>query len=522
LDRADVVCSRLLARQMTGGRVSATEALAAFKPVSACWALFDQLVPSRVLGWSDIDPLLRAALEQGQTGNASRFAAYLFGDSDMNDYRALMRDPRKWLERQQRPQTRARIELVTLALSRLARGDREQNAAYVAGTWAQAIPKQDLQWVWGQFGLVAALRVDDDAVQWYRRSGSAPMTDYNHAWQVRAELRRASISWPRVRDAILKMSASQQAEPVWVYWYGRALDADGNKTEADKYFASIDGDYSFYGQLANDALDRALTIPPEPAPVTSAELAVARADLGLRRALALFALGWRHAAVPQWNYALRGMTDRQLLAAAELADQARIFDRVINTSLRTRHLVDFKQRFVAPFEKQVARKAKLINLDVAWVYGLVRQESRFVTDARSQVGASGLMQLMPATARWVAKKIGMTGYSPLSVNDFDTNTILGTNYLNMVLQDLGGSQLLATAGYNAGPRRPMLWRSKLPGPVEGAVFAETIPFTETRLYVKHVMANATYYAMMFTGEPASLTKRLGVVAPQPDRPVNLP
>ncbi|HEU0231458.1 MAG TPA: transglycosylase SLT domain-containing protein [Burkholderiaceae bacterium] len=522
VDRTSVECSRLLAQHMTGGRVSATDALAAFKPIRSCWALFDQLVPNKVLGWNDIDPLMRAALEDGKTGNASRLASYLFDASEMRDYRALMKHARKWLDKQHRPQSRERIELVTLALSRLGRGDRDKNAEYIEQHWARAIPKQDLEWVWGQFGLVAALRVDDDAAKWYRRSGKAPMTDYNHAWQVRTELRQAKISWPRVRDAILKMTARQQAEPVWTYWYGRALEAEGNRAEADKYFSSIENDYGFYGQLANEALGRQLTIPPEPKPVTTTEEAAARANMGLERAVALFQLGWRHQAVPEWNYALRGMTDRQLLAAAKLADDEHIFDRVINTSLRTQHTVDFKQRFIAPFEGQVAAKAKLINLDVAWVYGLIRQESRFITDARSHVGASGLMQLMPGTAKWVAKKIGMADFSPSTVNDFDTNTILGTNYLNMVLQDLNGSQLLATAGYNAGPRRPMLWRSKLPGPVEGAIFAETIPFTETRLYVKNVMSNATYYAMMFSGKPFSLKKRLGVVSPEPDRQVALP
>ena len=522
VDRAPVECSRLLAQHMTGKRVSAADALAAFKPTRACWALFDQLVPNKVLGWHDIDPLMRASLEQGKAGDADKLASYLFDSSEMKDYRALMKNARKWLEKQHRPTSREDTELVTLALSRLGRGDRDKNAEYIDRHWAGAIPRKDLEWVWSQFGLVAALRVDDDAAKWYRRSGKAPMTDYNHAWQVRSELRQTRISWPHVRDAILKMTARQQAEPVWVYWYGRALKADGRKTEADKYFTSIEDDYGFYGLLANEALGRSQAIPPEPKPVTAAEESAARANLGLQRAIALFDLGWRHAAVPEWNYALRGMTDRQLLAAAKLADDEQIFDRVINTSLRTQHEVDFKQRFIAPFENKVAEKARLINLDVAWVYGLIRQESRFITNARSHVGASGLMQLMPATAKWVAKKIGMSDYSPATVNDFDTNTILGTNYLNMVLQDLDGSQLLATAGYNAGPRRPMLWRSKLPGPVEGAVFAETIPFTETRLYVKHVMSNATYYAMMFSGKPASLRQRLGVVSPEPDRKVSLP
>src|SRR5690606_15604709 len=193
---------------------------------------------------------------------------------------------------------------------------------------------------------------------------------------------------------------------------------------------------------------------------------------GLQRAVALFELGWRPEAVPEWNFNLRGMNDRQLLAAAELARQEHIYDRVVNTSLLTRNEIDIAQRFIAPFEGQVSAKAREINLDPAWVYGLIRQESRFITDARSRVGASGLMQLMPATAKWVARKIGMKDFHPSRVNEFETNTILGTNYLNMVLNDLDGSEVLATAGYNAGPRRPVQWRSKLAAPVEGAIFAE--------------------------------------------------
>src|SRR5690606_5795696 len=155
-------------------------------------------------------------------------------------------------------------------------------------------------------------------------------------------------------------------------------------------------------------------------------------------------------------------------------------------------------------------------------YGLIRQESRFITDARSHVGASGLMQLMPATARHVARKIGLKDFKLSQVNDFDTNTILGTNYLNMVLQDLNGSELLATAGYNAGPGRPKRWRSQLLTPVEGAIFAETIPFTETRLYVKNVLSNAVYYSMLFSGRPDSLKARLGTVNPMSGTRTALP
>ena len=135
-------------------------------------------------------------------------------------------------------------------------------------------------------------------------------------------------------------------------------------------------------------------------------------------------------------------------------------------------------------------------------------------DARSVVGASGLMQLMPATAKYVAKKIGMTDFRQSKVNEFDVNTKLGTHYMSMVLENLDGSQVLASAGYNAGPGRPMKWRKTLSRPVEGAIFAETIPFNETREYVKNVLSNATYYAAWFSGQPQSLKQRLGEIAPR--------
>ena len=520
---ASVDCSRLMAQYMTGQTVTEQQAMAAFSPVSACWSVLDQLVEDKVVSWGALQTELRGILETTQAGNAQRMAALMFDGAQMRSYAALMKDARKWLATQKPPVTREQRELITLALSRLARSkDRPAAQTYIDTNWASAVPKQDLQWVWGQFGLVSALNVEPQAVRWYRRSGDVPMTDYNHAWQVRSELRQTPIDWRQVDQAIAKMTARQQAEPVWVYWRGRAIAAQGDPQTAHRYYASIRNELDFYGLLATEELGEPITLPPAPEPITEAEFAMAQANPGLQRAIKLFRLGWRPEAVPEWNFTLRGMNDRQLRAAAEVARYEQIYDRVVNTSLRTKDEIDFSQRFVAPFEGRVTEKARQIDLDPAWVYGVIRQESRFITDARSRVGASGLMQLMPATARWVAKKIGMTNFTPSSVNDFDTNTILGTSYLDMVLNQLNGSELLATAGYNAGPGRPVQWRSRLGGPVEGAVFAETIPFTETRLYVKHVMSNAVYYSMMFTGQPQSLKQRLGTVAPQASRTVALP
>ena len=189
-----------------------------------------------------------------------------------------------------------------------------------------------------------------------------------------------------------------------------------------------------------------------------------------------------------------------------------MWDRCINTSERTKGVIDAQQRFPMPFREAVTRKAQDIGLDPAYVYGLIRQESRFIMDARSGVGASGLMQVMPATAKWTANKIAMAGFTGSQINDRDTNITIGTNYLKLALDDFDGSMALAAASYNAGPGRPRSWRN---GPVmDAAIWAENVPFAETRDYVKKVLANTTNYAALITNQPQSLKSRLGRIGPR--------
>ena len=142
--------------------------------------------------------------------------------------------------------------------------------------------------------------------------------------------------------------------------------------------------------------------------------------------------------------------------------------------------------------------------------------------AKSSVGASGLMQVMPTTAQYVAKKIGMTDYSVDKLSDLQTNLTLGSNYLNMVLNDLDGSWGMASGAYNAGPGRPKQWRQTLTKPVSMEIFAETIPFNETRTYVKNVLSNANYYEILSTGKSQSLKEKLGAVYPAQATSSNLP
>ena len=192
--------------------------------------------------------------------------------------------------------------------------------------------------------------------------------------------------------------------------------------------------------------------------------------------------------------------------AAQEACDREVWDRCINTSERTRTEIDIAQRYPLPHRAELQREARAASLDAAYVYALIRQESRFVLDARSHVGAAGLMQVMPATAKWTARKVGMD-YNAGLMHDRDFNLRIGTQYLKLVLDRFDGAQALGAAAYNAGPNRPARWRD---GPVlDAAVWAENIPFNETRDYVRKVLLGGAVYAQVLGLPATSLRERLG-------------
>jgi soluble lytic murein transglycosylase len=468
-------------------------------------------------------------------------------------------NPVRYLEGRRLTASRKRQELALLALIRVAATDPDQAARLLDVNWSRVLTTEERNWAWGAIGRQAAQRLQDNAATWFGNvTRDADLPDDMLGWKVRAALRKGD--WDTVLTATRAMTAEAQAEPTWAYWRARALLAGvspaeradieaslaaasapaaqpgthhhaaphpaGSRAarrsraevlEAHRLLDAIGSVRGFYEMLALEERGRPITAPVAPAPLTADEKAAARANPGLARALQAIAIGLRSEGVREWNYSTNlhtrgGMSDRERLAAADLACASQVWDRCINTSERTRDVIDFSQRYPMPFRDAVVKRAGDIGLDAAYVYGLIRQESRFVMDARSHVGASGLMQVMPATARWTAKKIGLTTFTADQITDRDTNIAIGTGYLKLVLDDFAGSMPLAAAAYNAGPSRPRAWRN---GPrTEAAIWAENVPFTETRDYVKKVLANTTAYATILTGQPQSLKARLGTVGPR--------
>ena len=525
-DDASVHCYALLIDGQAGKDVREAALGAWFAqrdPDDACALLAATLTDAKQFGAADAWRRARFAIDAGRV-RAARQAATLVSLAAGTAVGELADSPARYLAKNASAVNRNAAELATLALMRLAATDIDSAAGLLNERWDRALPGDLAAWAWAAIAKQAALQLRPDAADFYQRAAQhagragrpIDWPDETLAWKVRAALRadNGKPRWQQVTQAINAMSPAEQRDPAWVYWKARGIaavaadsqDGDSMRSLAREQMGSIAGQVNFYAALAAENLGQPVHLPPRPQAQTGAEREAASTNPGFVRALALISIGLRSEGVREWNFTLRGMGDRALLAAAQLACDREVWDRCINTSDRTKTEIDMAQRFPMPFRKDVVAKAGEIGLDPAYVYGLIRQESRFVMDARSNVGASGLMQLMPATARWTAKKIGLT-YTPDLIADRDTNLRLGTSYLKFVLDDFNGSQALATAAYNAGPGRSRRWRD---GPVvEPAIWAENVPFAETRDYVKKVLSNATYYSAQLGVPAPSLKARLG-------------
>lgn len=476
---------------------------------SGCERLFTRLYELGVLAPEDRYARLRLALDANNLRLARELIAQLPADErvDGDSLNQAGQAPERVLAGP--VDNRAQAEVALYALTQLAKKDLDAAARLWEAQQDKFGPLEQRHG-WGQLALQAARRHDDRARAWFARAGNV-LSELQHAWRARAHLRAGR--WAEVLQAIMAMPPEMQEEPVWRYWRGRAHKALGAGFQANQIFARLSRDHHYYGLLAEEELPVRLETRPADYRVAEEEVNRVVALPGIQRALLLRDVGLEANAAAEWDWALRGADDVTLLAAAEIARRRQWYDRAIITAERTRELHDFDLRYLTPYRDLAQARAREFGLDEAWIYGLMRQESRFIAHARSRVGAQGLMQIMPATAEWIARQLGVRRGSRVDVNHPETNVRFGSFYLKRVLDDLQGSPVLATAAYNAGPGRARRWQAA--EPLEGAIYVETIPFLETREYVKKVMANAMHYSQRLGLARTALRERLGVVPARP-------
>ncbi len=474
-----------------------------------CAALAGRLVADGRLTQDDVWARLRALFENGQMALAKRTLAYLPREArpDAHQWSLAASKPNKLLSGVPLQLERRRgRELAVLATVRLAAKDTSAAARALQGWLGASLPGADRDYLWGRVALEAARSHLPEALDWYRHAAKGRLSDEQLAWQARAALRAGD--WQTVREAIDAMGNDARRDPAWIYWYGRARAAQGDAAGAKSYYLRISSGTDFYGLLAAEELGLPDSVPEAAAEPAESDIDALRANPGFVRALELQRLGLREDARLEWLYTIRDFDDEALLAASALAWRAGAYDRSINTANRTLLQHNFRMRYPAPFAEVFREYAQAHGVDEAWLLGIVRQESRFVSDARSGAGARGLMQILPKTARWLARGIRHKRLRARQVSDVDTTVTLGARYLRIVQNELE-HPVLVCAAYNAGPKRARGWRDGKP--LEGAIYAETIPFGETRDYVKKVMANTVIYSLLLYGKAVSLKERLGIV-----------
>jgi soluble lytic murein transglycosylase len=519
-DDTEVLCYAVQQRRLREGDA----ALAAAKPLwfsgqatpESCEPLFAALIAKGELTTADRRARFRLAVDAGSFRLAQSIAVELPPEDRITarEFAPVDRDPARALAKGDFPwRHRGGRELVLYALERAARSD----AAGVRAAWEKQrdrLPEAERRYGNGRIAFHAARQLSPQANAWYREADGAALTDVQHAWRVRAALRAGS--WPDVLAAVEAMPPALAQEPAWRYWRARALAAAGRDDEAGALYADLAVDTHFYALLAAEAIGRAEQklrdrgAPPVESPPEALAAFGARPEV--QRAVKLAALELRAESQREWAYAVRGLPDDALLLAADYARRQGLYDRAINTAERTAARHDFALRYLMPYRDSFRTAARDQDVDEALLFGVARQESRFNASVVSSAGAVGLMQLMPPTAKWVAKQIGRGDYRPSEISDVAVNTQFGAYYFKYWFERLDRMPALAAAAYNAGPGRAQAWRNG--APFEGAVWVETIPFNETRDYVKKVLANAVFYARELGQPYVPLSARLGTIPPR--------
>ncbi|KAF0192959.1 MAG: sltH [Gammaproteobacteria bacterium] len=332
-------------------------------------------------------------------------------------------------------------------------------------------------------------------------------------WRIRSAL--GARNWDAVLAWIDRLPQEEQQSPRWRYWTARSLAELGQQEIADEIFLDLAQLRHYYGFLAADRLETPYQFQEQPLDYPRDGLVAIENIPGIRRARELLLLERIVDARREWYHATRGLDDDQRQRAAKLAQQWGWHDRAIFAVAGTKHDDDLELRFPLAFRAQVLEQAERRKVDPALAFAIIRQESAFTEDVRSPAGALGLMQLMPETARRLAKTVDIRLTSTAQLLHADTNINLGIAYLRKLLDRFGGHPVLATAAYNAGDQRVRRWLP-VAGPVPVDLWVETIPFYETRGYLQNVFAYAPIYERRLGQTHIPLRTRMPPITKQPD------
>lgn len=485
----------------------------------SCNGLGRMMLSSPLMTTQDRQQRLYAQLRAGQSGPAIATGQSVGINLSLAQFNQIQADPLNYLWSAPKNNVQDYAYLV-FALGRAADADLT-TALQSVPRLVQGVPADIQKYIYRTVGYIGGTTVmknnfNREVLQNFDASYGVPFSAEEAEVYARQAIRFGS--WDSVLRAIDSMSVTQKQEDRWQYWLARASEQRGDATakknaqEIYKKLAMSGDDY--HNLLAKGRIGQRYSDNAPQEQPSANDQARLNQDIHFRRAFAL-----RNINAPavyttrEWNWAVRQAylkhDDGLLLAAAKRATDMGWYDRAIYAADRTEKKHNYVYRYATPHQATVVNHSRNVGIDPAWAYGLMRQESRFVSAARSHVGAGGLMQIMPNTAKLVARQMGET-YNPAALSDTNTNIRYGTYYLSMIHNQLSSNPVLATAGYNAGPNRAKRWQPDYQS-LAADQYTESIPLSETRDYVKNVMTNATHYGILLGQGAQVIETRMPII-----------
>ena len=485
----------------------------------SCTSLGRLMLSSPLLTTADRQQRMYAQLRAGQSGQSLATAQTIGINLSLAQLNQIQANPLNYLWSAPKNNTVDYAYLI-FALGRAADTDLT-SALQTVPKLAQGVPADVAKYLYRTVGYIGGTTVmknnfNREVLNSFDASYGLPFSPEEAEIYARQAVRFGS--WESVIRAIDSMSVTQKQEDRWQYWLARASEkrADHTSKQTAKTIyqrLAASGD-EYHNLLAKDHLGIRYNEAQDRSEPSSNDLLRLNQDIHFRRAFALKTISASESYTNrEWNWAVRQAylkkDDGLLLAAAKRATDMGWYDRAIYAAERTTNKHNYAYRYATPHQSLVVSHSRNVGIDPSWAYGLMRQESRFVSAARSHVGAGGLMQIMPNTAKLVAQKMGET-YNPAALTNTNINIRYGTYYLSMIQSQLSGNPVLATAGYNAGPNRARRWQPEFQS-IASDQYTESIPLHETRDYVKKVMTNAAHYGVLLGQGPQAIESRMPTI-----------
>ncbi|WP_455218618.1 transglycosylase SLT domain-containing protein [Kaarinaea lacus] len=474
-----------------------------------CKYVFSKFEKSKYFSTQLIWDRIENSMKKGNTKLAKTLSKKL-GSRDRKQVELWIKvhkNPTRYLKSKKlRKRNLVNRKIIVHGVKRVARRNAEQ-AKEMWGTLnrKRGFGRKDLGEMQRYIALRSAYQRHPRAYEWLNEISKQWVNDDVLYWRAMSALRMQD--WKALAKDINKLPKQEKEEPKWQYWLARSLEQLGEKEQAVELYEEIATQTNYYGFVAADRIGVSYSFNMEPLARDEQVFQEIAQLPGIQRAKELYFVDQQDDARREWARATRNFKSNKLKQAALLSHDWEWHHNAIVTVAKTPHRSDYDVRFPTPFKELVFNNANAHDMDPSLIYGVARRESAFHSNARSSVGALGLMQLMPGTARLESRLLGRNRPTYSEILKAENNILLGSSYLNRMLERFGGNQALATAAYNAGPRRVDSWIPKTDA-VSSDIWVDTLPFKETREYVRAVLAYSTIFDWKLDQKITTISSRM--------------